>query len=77
MVMSTLDAEMRKAAMTYVCHVKSVDLEIAFSELWKAICPGEPAPDAPDWPAATSRDLLTGMRAGNDFVEALCSKYEV
>ena len=75
--MSSLDSEMRKVAMVYVCHVKSADLAIPFSELWKAICPGESVPAAPDWPAATSQDLLTGMRAGNDFVEALCAKYEV
>jgi hypothetical protein len=75
--MAFLDSEMRKAAMTYVCHVKSVDLEVPFYDLWKAICPGESAPEAPDWPAETSRDLLTGMRAGNDFVEALCTKYGV
>jgi len=31
----------------------------------------------PQWPAATSRDLLIGMRAENEFVDALCSKYEV
>jgi hypothetical protein len=31
----------------------------------------------PQWPVATSRDLLVGMRADNEFVDALCSKYEV
>jgi len=75
--MAFLDSEMRKAAMTYVCHVKSVDLEVPFSDLWKAICPGESAPVAPDWPAQTSRALLTGMRAGTDFVETICTKDDV
>ena len=75
--MSYLDTEMRKAAMTYVCHVKSADLNVDFSVLWHSIRPSEPVPDVPHWPAATSKDLLTGMRANNDFVEALCVKYEV
>ncbi len=75
--MSSLDSEMRRAAMTYVCHVKSADLNIAFAELWQAIFPSEPTPQLPAWPAATSKDLLVGMRAGNEFVEALCIKYEV
>ena len=75
--MPNLEPEMRRAAMTYVCHVKSVDLGIPFANLWQSISPGEVVPDMPQWPAATSKDLLTGMRAGNDFVEARCAKYEV
>ena len=75
--MPNLEPEMRRAAMTYVCHVKSVDLGIPFANLWQSISPGEVVPEMPQWPAATSKDLLAGMRAGNDFVEALCAKYEV
>lgn len=75
--MTYLESEMRKTAMTYVCHVKSVELQISFSDLWALICPSEPVPSVPQWPAATSRELLIGMRAENEFVDALCSKYEV
>lgn len=75
--MSDLDSEMRRAAITYVCHVKSGDLGVGFADLWQSICPREPVPDVPQWPAATSKDLLAGMRARSDFVAALCLKYEI
>ena len=75
--MSSLELEMRRAAMTYVCHVKAEDLQVDFAQLWQSISPGEPVPDVPQWPVGTSKDLLSGMRSSNDFVEALCIKYEV
>ena len=75
--MSRLEDKVRRAAYTYVCHVKSAELELSFDDVWTAICPAEPTPTAPDWPFAFSRDLLTGMRESNDFVDALCKKYEV
>ena len=46
-------------------------------DFWAAICPAEPMPKEPDWPIAFSRDLLVGMRADDDFVDALCRKYEI
>ena len=75
--MSRLEDKVRRAAYTYVCHVKSTELELSFEDFWTAICPAEPAPTVPDWPIAFSRDLLTGMRESNDFVDALCKKYEI
>jgi hypothetical protein len=69
---SRLEDKVRRAAHTYVCHVKSTELELSFDDFWAAICPAEPTPTAPDWPIAFSRDLLTGMRENNDFVDALC-----
>ena len=75
--MSRLEDKVRRAAYSYVCHVKSTELEWSFDDVWTAICPAEPTPTAPDWPIAFSRDLLTGMRESNDFVDALCKKYEV
>lgn len=75
--MSRLEDKVRRAAHTYVCHVKSTELKLSFDDFWAAICPAEPTPTAPDWPIAFSRDLLTGMRENNDFVDALCRKYEI
>lgn len=75
--MSRLEDKVRRAAHTYVCHVKSTELKLSFDDFWAAICPAEPTPTAPDWPVAFSRDLLTGMRENNDFVDALCRKYEI
>ena len=75
--MSRLEDKVRRAAYTYVCHVKSTELELSFEDFWTAICPAEPTPTVPDWPIAFSRDLLTGMRESNDFVDALCRKYEI
>ena len=75
--MSRLEDKVRRAAHSYVCHVKSTELELSFDDFWAAICPAEPTPTAPDWPIAFSRDLLTGMRENNDFVDALCRKYEI
>jgi len=74
---SRLEDKVRRAAHTYVCHVKSTELKLSFDDFWVAICPAEPTPTAPDWPVAFSRDLLTGMRENNDFVDALCRKYEI
>ena len=75
--MPRLEDKVRRAAYTYVCHVKSNELELSFDDFWAAICPAEPIPKAPDWPIAFSRDLLVGMRAGDEFVDALCRKYEI
>ena len=75
--MSRLEDKVRRAAYTCVCHVKSNELELPFDDFWTAICPAEPMPKAPDWPIAFSRDLLVGMRAGHEFVDALCRKYEI
>ena len=75
--MSRLEDKVRRAAYTYVCHVKSTELALSFDDFWRAICPAEPTPTVPDWPIAFSRDLLTGMRESNDFVDALCRKYEI
>ena len=75
--MPRLEERVRRAAYTYVCHVKSTELELSFDVLWVAICPAEPMPKAPDWPIAFSRDLLVGVRAENEFVDALCRKYEI
>ena len=75
--MSRLEAKVRRAAYTYVCHVKSTELALSFDDFWAAICPDDSKPQAPDWPIAFSRDLLFGMRSSNDFVDALCRKYEI
>ena len=75
--MSELENKVRKAAFTYVCHVKAHELQIQFDELWLAICPREPVPQVPDWPPDLSLNLLLGMRQENDFIDALCAKYEV
>ena len=75
--MSRLEEKVRRAAYTYVCHVKSTELELSFDDFWAAICPADSKPQAPDWPIALSRDLLAGMRSNNDFVDALCRKYEI
>ena len=75
--MSELEDKVRKAAFTYVCHVKAHELQIHFDELWLAICPKEPVPQVPDWPPDLSLNLLLGMRQENDFIDALCAKYEV
>ena len=39
--------------------------------------PSEPAPPSPDWPPELSRNLLVGMRQENDFIDAVCAKYEL
>lgn len=75
--MSELEHKVRKAAFTYVCHVKADELQIQFDELWLAICPKEPVPQVPDWPPDLSLNLLLGMRQENDFIDALCAKYEI
>ena len=75
--MSELEEKVRKAAFTYLCHVKSHELQLPFDEFWQAMRPSEPAPPAPDWPPELSRNLLVGMRQENDFIDALCAKYEL
>ena len=75
--MSELEHKVRKAAFTYVCHVKADELQIQFDELWLAICPKEPVPQVPDWPPDLSLNLLLGMRQENDFIDALCAKYQI
>ena len=75
--MSELQEKVRKAAFTYLCHVKSHELQLPFDEFWQAMRPSEPAPPSPDWPPELSRNLLVGMRQENDFIDALCAKYEL
>ena len=75
--MSELEEKVRKAAFTYLCHVKSHELQLSFVEFWQAMRPSEPAPPSPDWPPELSRNLLAGMRQENEFIDALCAKYEV
>ena len=75
--MSELEEKVRKAAFTYLCHVKSHELQLPFNEFWQAMRPSEPAPPSPDWPPELSRNLLVGMRQENDFIDALCAKYEL
>ena len=75
--MPDLKEKVRKAAFTYLCHVKSHELQVPFDEFWQAIRSLEPAPREPDWPPEVSRNLLVGMRTGNDFITALCAKYEI
>ena len=75
--MSELEEKVRKAAFTYLCHVKSDELQLPFDEFWQAMRPSEPAPPSPDWPPELSRNLLVGMRQENDFIDALCAKYEL
>ena len=75
--MSELEEKVRKAAFTYLCHVKSHELQLSFDEFWQAMRPSEPAPPSPDWPPELSRNLLAGMRQENEFIDALCTKYEM
>ena len=75
--MSELEEKVRKAAFTYLCHVKSHELQLPFNEFWQAIRPLEPVPPVPDWPPEFSRNLLVGMRQENEFIDALCLKYEL
>ena len=75
--MSELEEKVRKAAFTYLCHVKSHELQLPFNEFWLAIRPSDPAPPLPDWPPELSRNLLAGMRQENEFIDALCAKYEL
>ena len=75
--MSELEKKVRKAAFTYLCHLKSHELQVPFDKFWLAIRPSEPAPQVPDWPPEFSRNLLLGMRQENDFIDALCLKYDV
>ncbi len=75
--MSALEEKVRKAAFTYLCHVKSHELGLPFNEFWQAMRPSEPAPPSPDWPPELSRNLLVGMRQENDFIDAVCAKYEL
>ena len=75
--MSELEEKVRKAAFTYLCHAKSHELQLPFDEFWQAMRPSEPAPPSPDWPPELSRNLLVGMRQENDFIDALCAKYEL
>jgi len=75
--MSELEEKVRKAAFTYLCHVKSHELQLPFDEFWQAMRPSEPAPPSPDWPPELSRNLLAGMRQENEFIDALCLKYEL
>ena len=51
--------------------------KLSFDEFWQAMRPSEPAPPSPDWPPELSRNLLVGMRQENDFIDALCAKYEL
>ncbi|NDH41811.1 MAG: hypothetical protein EBY45_15650 [Gammaproteobacteria bacterium] len=74
---SQLEAELRRAALQYVCHVKAAELEVSFEECWRAMFPTDDAPPEPPWAADNSRHLLVGMREKNSFVEALCQKYEI
>ena len=74
--MSELEEKVRKAAFTYLCHVKSMNC-LPFDEFWQAMRPSEPAPPSPDWPPELSRNLLVGMRQENEFIDALCLKYEL
>ena len=75
--MSELEEKVRKAAFTYLCHVKSHELQLPFNECWQAMRPSEPAPPSPDWPPELSRNLLVGMRQENEFIDALRLKYEL
>ena len=75
--MSELEEKVRKAAFTYLCHVKSHELQLPFGEFWQAMRPSEPAPPSPNWPPELSRNLLVGMRQENEFIDALCLKYEL
>ena len=75
--MSELEEKVRKAAFTYLCHVKSHELQLPFDGFWQAMRPSEPAPPSPDWPPELSRNLLAGMRQENEFIDALCLKYEL
>jgi hypothetical protein len=75
--MSELEEKVRKAAFTYLCHVKSHELQLPFDEFWQAMRPSEPAPPSPNWPPELSRNLLVGMRQENEFIDALCLKYEL
>ena len=75
--MSELEEKVRKAAFTYLCHIKSHELQLPFDEFWQAMRPSEPAPPSPDWPPELSRNLLAGMRQENEFIDALCLKYEL
>ena len=75
--MSEREEKVRKAAFTYLCHVKSHELKLPFSEFWQAMRPSEPAPPSPNWPPELSRNLLVGMRQENEFIDALCLKYEL
>jgi hypothetical protein len=75
--MSELEEKVRKAAFTYLCHVKSHELQLPFDEFWQAMRPSEPAPPLPNWPPELSRNLLVGMRQENEFIDALCLKYEL
>ena len=75
--MSELEEKVRKAAFTYICHVKSHELQLPFNEFWQAMKPSESAPPLPDWPPEFSRNLLVGMRQENEFIDALCAKYQV
>ena len=75
--MSELEEKVRKAAFTYLCHVKSHELQLPFDEFWQAMRPSEPAPPSPNWPPELSRNLLVGMRQENELIDALCLKYEL
>ena len=75
--MSELEEKVRKAAFTYLCHVKSHELQLPFNEFCQAIRPLEPVPPLPDWPPEVSRNLMVGMRQENEFIDALCLKYEL
>ena len=75
--MSQLQTELRRVAQQYVCHVKAAELDVSFGDCWRAMFPREQVLPEPNWDAESSRHLLLGMRAKNDFVEALCRKYQV
>ena len=53
------------------------ELQLPFDEFWQAMRPSEPAPPSPNWPPELSRNLLVGMRQENEFIDALCLKYEL
>ena len=75
--MSELEEKVRKATFTYLYQIKSHELQLPFDEFWQAMRPSEPAPPSPDWPPELSRNLLAGMRQENEFIDALCLKYEL
>ncbi len=75
--MSELEEKVRKAAFTYLCQIKPHELQLPFDEFWQAMRPSELAPPLPNWPLEISRNLLVGTRQENEFIDALCLKYEL
>ena len=75
--MSELEEKVRKATFTYLCQIKSHELQLPIDEFWQAMRPSEPAQSSSNWPSELSRNLLVGMRQENEFIDALCLKYEL